>query len=71
VSGEDGVGVPIDVIAGASYRMVVRGFECRAATCTSRRHTPAMRRGEKAPPIPAAESVRTVRDQTLQSRQNG
>ena len=41
VGGEDVVGVAVEVLAGPTWRMVVRGSAWRAAIWTSRRPTPA------------------------------
>src|SRR5271165_4336285 len=41
VRGEDVVRVTVEVLAGPTWRMVVRGSACRAAIWTSRRSTPA------------------------------
>ena len=45
VGGDDVGRVPVQAAAARSYRIVVRGSACEAASCTSRSGTPASRRG--------------------------
>src|SRR5947207_674706 len=40
IGSEDAGGVPVEVLAGALWRIVVRGSAWRAAICMSRRLTP-------------------------------